>query len=316
VRPDARRRLGATALALGAAFLWASYYAFVLTLAPTVPPSGLVVWPFVFGGLGYLAWTLLGGHARAFGSLSRSWVAWSRVGLLVVMQLAVLAETFLAGAVDTSLLTLVGDVVLTPLLVMYALGEGRERARDPLLVGGVLLATAGAALTILAGGTVRPLTAAAAGVGAALPFVVAVYFLSAARESRRTPTSAVVAHSTLLAAVGTLALSPLVPGGLVGLGIPSVPAFVLLATLGLTSFFVAPAMYFRAVEEAGMVLPAVLMASIPVFTLLLSVALFAQVPPLLGIVGVPLAVVGATLALQGAHPPWSREYGAAAKPAE
>jgi len=53
-----------------------------------------------------------------------------------------------------------------------------------------------------------------------------------------------------------------------------------------------------------------------VFTLFLSVALFGQVPPWLGIVGVPVAVAGAALALQGAHPPWTRHYAAPSAPVE
>jgi drug/metabolite transporter (DMT)-like permease len=308
---DLRRRLFATGLSLVAAVLWASYYSFILALAPHVPPSGLIVWPFAFGALGYLAWSVAGGTVRSYGPLSRTAWAWLRVGLLVLMQLSVLAETFLAGAVDTSLLSLLGDVVLTPILVMMVLREGRSRARDPVFIGGVALATGGAALTILAGGTVRPLTAAAALVAALVPFVIAVYFLSAAQENRRTPTSAVVGHATLFAAIGSAALAGLLPGGYGGLLFPSAEAAVLLAVLGLTSFFIAPALYFRAIEETGIVLPAVLMASIPVFTLLLSAILFHVLPSILGIAGVPLAVAGAVLALQGVHPPWSRRYGEA-----
>ena len=91
MEPDLRRRLFATALALAAAFLWAAYYAFVLALAPFVTPSGLVVWPFVFGGVAYLVWTFAGKHAGHLVALSRSATAWARVLLLVLMQLAVLA---------------------------------------------------------------------------------------------------------------------------------------------------------------------------------------------------------------------------------
>jgi drug/metabolite transporter (DMT)-like permease len=308
VDADLRRRLLAVGLALISAFLWAAYYAFVLGLSPGVPPSGLLFWPFAFGGLGYLGWVVVGRHGGAFRQLFRSPAAWGRVGLLLTMQLAVLAETFLAGPVDTSLLSLLGDVVITPFLVMVALNEGRHRARDPWFLGGVVAATLGATLTILASGTVRPLTDAAAGVAVVVPFVVAVYFLSAAQENRRLPTSAVVAHATLFAAVSALLVLALVPGGYAGLGIPSPTAGVLLAALGLTSFFVAPALYFRAIEEAGIVLPAVLMSSIPVFTVLLSAVLFREIPPLLAILGIPLAVAGAVVALQGAHPPWTRTY--------
>jgi drug/metabolite transporter (DMT)-like permease len=312
VEPDLRRRLFAATLALLAAGLWAAYYGFVLTLAPSVPPSGLIVWPFAFGAMGYLGWSAASGQLRPYRGLSRLPGAWARVALLVLMQLTVLAETFLAGAVDTSLLSLLGDVVLTPILVMWILREGRGRASDPVFLGGVLLATAGATLTIVAGGAVRPLTATASLVATLVPFVIAVYFLSAAQENRRTPSSAVVGHATVFAAVASAAIAGFLPGGFEGLRFPSLTAAVLLAVLGLTSFFVAPALYFWAIEEAGIVLPAILMASIPVFTLFLSAALFHAVPPLLGLAGVPLAVVGAVLALQGAHPPWSRQYGASA----
>jgi drug/metabolite transporter (DMT)-like permease len=316
VDPDLQRRLSAAGLALFAAVLWASYYVFVLTLAPNVPPSGLIVWPFAFGAAGYLAWSVSGGHLRSYAPLSRSWAAWARVALLVLMQLSVLAETFLAGAVDTSLLSLLGDVVLTPILVMTFLREGRGRARDPVFVGGVVLATGGATLTIVAGGAVRPLTDMAAVVAALVPFFIAIYFLSAAQENRTTPASAVVGHATVFAAVATAAIAGLLPGGYGGLVFPSLTAAVLLAAMGLTSFFLAPALYFRAIEQTGIVLPAILMASIPVFTLFLTAAFFRVVPPVLGIVGVPLAVAGAVLALQGAHPPWSRRYPAASAAAK
>lgn len=309
MEPENRHRWIAVTLSLTAALLWAGYYAFVLDLSPGIPPSGLIVWPFVFGGLGYLAWVVVGKHGAALGGLFRSPAAWARVGLLVALQLAILAETYLAGPVDTSLLSLVGDVVITPILVMVALREGRHRARDPWFVGGILAATAGATLTIVASGTVRPLSGAATAVAVLVPFVVAVYFLSAAQENRKRPTSAVVAHATLFAALLSLLIVPFVPGGFAGLGIPSIRAGVLLAALGLTSFFLAPAMYFRAVEEAGLVLPAVLMSSIPVFTLLLAATLFHQIPPVIALAGIPIAVVGSILALQGAHPPWSRQYG-------
>jgi drug/metabolite transporter (DMT)-like permease len=312
VDADLRRRLFAVALSLTAAFLWAAYYAFVLGLSPGIPPSGLLFWPFAFGGVGYLGWILLGKHQRALATLSRAPAAWGRVVLLILLQLTILAETFLAGPVDTSLLSLVGDVVVTPVLVMIVLNEGRHRSREPMFVGGIVSATAGAALTIIASGTVRPLSAAATIVAVFVPFVVAFYFLSAAQENRRLPSAAVVGHATLFAALFSLLALPFVPGGFAGLGIPTIADGAMLAALGLTSFFIAPAMYFRAIEETGIVLPAVLMASIPVFTLGLAAALFHQTPPLIALLGIPLAVVGAVVALQGAHPPWSRRYGAPA----
>jgi drug/metabolite transporter (DMT)-like permease len=80
------------------------------------------------------------------------------------------------------------------------------------------------------------------------------------------------------------------------------------AGLGITSFFLGPYLYFRAIEWAGLLLPALLMATIPVFTLFLALAAFHTAPVLLGLVGIPVAVVGAALALRGSHPGWTPNY--------
>lgn len=311
-----RERARAAFLSLLAALLWATYYLFVLGLSPTLPPSALLFYPFLFGGIGYVAWAILEGHGPHLWQLTRSGPAWGRIGLIAAMQLSILASTYAAGPVDTSLLSLAGDVILTPLLVMLLLGEGRERARSPSFIGGVLLSAAGASLTIVAGGEVRPLGGLALAVAPVVPLTVAVYFLSAARAGISTPTSAVVGHATLGGAFVSLLLSPLIPGGVSGLLIPSIPVLGLVALLGLTSFFFGPALYFNAIERAGIVLPALLMAAIPVFTLALSWSVLGIVPPLLGIVGVPIAVAGALLAVRGVHAPWKPTYRAGAPPTE
>jgi drug/metabolite transporter (DMT)-like permease len=306
----------ASIAALLAAVLWASYYFFVLAVTPRVAPAALIVWPFLIGGVAYSALSFAQGHGRLWVHLFVEPAAWGRAGLMLAMQLGVLASTYLAGAIDTSILSLVGDVVLTPLLVMILLREGREKSRSPAFLLGVSLSSAGAILTIVAGGSPRPLTGIAWIVAPLVAVVVAFYFLAAAQASRRLPASAVVSHSIVCGGLGGLALSLFLPGGVGALAIPSPMDLGLVAVLGITSFFLADLLYFGAIERAGLILPAMLMASIPIFTVILSVTLLGFRAPWLALLGIPIALVGALLALQGVHVPWRSEYrsGAEARP--
>jgi drug/metabolite transporter (DMT)-like permease len=133
----------------------------------------------------------------------------------------------------------------------------------------------------------------------AIPITVAVYFLLCARENERTPPLAVVSQSMLGAGVLGLLLSVALPGGAQGLLSVPWPALGILAVVGLTSFALAPLLYFRAIADVGMVIPPMLMTGIPVFTLLLSATLLHLTVPLIAALGVPIAVGGAILTLRG-----------------
>ncbi len=303
-----RARWVAASFALGAAFIWSTYYFFVLALSPGTAPSALVPYPFLAGGAAYLAWAIRQGHGRVVLELLGDVRAWFRIAMLLVIQLSSLAFTLLAGAVNTSLAVLVGDVALTPLLVMWIYREGRERARSPYFVGGALLSGFGAALTIVAGGSAGQLKGLAFFVGPVVPVSLAIYFVLTAREGIRRPSSAVVGQSTFVAGLVGLPLAGIVPGGFSGLLVTSPTAILLVVGFGLTSFFAGTALYFLAVERAGLVLPSVLQALIPVFTLGLSAILLAVVPSPLGLAGIPVAVAGGLLALQGTHVPWTPRY--------
>jgi drug/metabolite transporter (DMT)-like permease len=303
-----RLALVASIASLLAAVLWASYYFFVLAVTPRVAPAALIVWPFIFGGVGYTALTVAQGHGRLWLRLFADPAAWARAGLILAMQLGVLASTYLAGAIDTSILSLVGDVVLTPLLVMILLREGREKSRSPAFLLGVSLSSVGAILTIVAGGSPRPLTGIAWVVAPLVAVVVAFYFLAAAQASRRLPSSAVVSQSVVGGGLLGLAASVVFPGGVSSLAIGSPTDLGLVVALGVTSFFLADLLYFGAIERAGLIMPAMMMASIPIFTVILSVTVLGFRAPILAILGIPIALVGAILALQGVHPPWRSEY--------
>lgn len=303
-RPPVERRLVVAGIfAALAAFLWATYYSFVLG-APGTPPSALLVDPFIAGAAGFLALAVWRREGRAVRPLFRDPRAFVRSGLLVGMQVSVLASTYLTGAVDTALLSLLGDVVLTPIALLVIYAEGRERFRTPTFGVGLLTATFGATLVIVAGATVEALSGWAWVAAPVVPVTVALYFLYTARANRSIPMAALVGQGTLLAGVLGLLLSPLLPGGLRGL-LPATPeSWAVVIAIGLTSFFLGPLLYFRAIELAGLVLPAVLMTGIPVFTLALNVVIFREVPPLLGLAGIPVAVLGSILALRGPHAAW------------
>jgi drug/metabolite transporter (DMT)-like permease len=299
VRSDHRVRNRAAVYSLVAAFLWATYYPFVLAVHPGTSPSATIVYPFLFGGAIYTGYAVRRGFGIACARLWTSPGAWVRVGLLMGMQLSVLAATYLIGPVDSSLLSLIGDVVLTPILVALVWARFRGHIGTWAFAVGLALSLAGGSLTIAGGQTLG----AVAGVGwlvvPAIPITVAFYFLLCAKENERSPPLAVVSQSMLGAGVLGLFLSPAIPGGLHGLVDVSLPALGLLAIVGVTSFALAPVLYFRAIEDVGMVVPPMLMTGIPVFTLLLSATVLHLSVPLIAALGVPIAVAGAVLTLRG-----------------
>jgi len=301
-----RPALAAT-LALVAAFLWSTYFFFVLGI-PGAPPSGLLADPFLVGGAAFVGLALARRQGGALRELFADPGGYLRAGLLVAMQVGVLAATYLTGAIDTSLLSLLGDVVATPVMLWIVYREGGGQFRRPTFVGGLAITTIGATLVIGGGAAVTPLAGWAWVVAPSVPVIVALYFLYTARTSQSRPMAAVVGQATLAAGLASIGLSPLLPGGLAGLVPPTPFAALSVVGLGITSFFVAPYLYFRAIEEGGLILAAVLMTGIPVFTLGLSLGLLGAAPPVIGLLGVPIAVVGTIIALRGPHEPWRTTF--------
>jgi len=292
-----RGRVVAASLALVAAFLWATYYLFVLEVSPATRPSAILVYPFVAGGAALVVWALAHRNGRALGRTFVQPASYLRLALLLAMQLGVIAATFLIGPVDASLLSLLGDVVATPLIVAALFALGREELGVPLVVAGLLLSLAGGTLAIVGGHGIAAIHGVGWLVVVSLPIVVALYFVLCARAGASTPVPVVVAQATVGAAVASVALAPLVPGGVAGLFAVSPWDLTLLLVNGLLSFFVGPLLYFRAIARAGFVLPPMMMTGIPVFTLLLSAAVLAIAPTPLAVLGVPIAAVGGVVAL-------------------
>jgi len=295
--------VGAVVLPLVAALLWAFYYIFVLAITPGTVPSAVFAYPFLFGGAAYTGWSLAEGEGPAVVAVWRQPAAYLRVLLLVGMQLSVLASTYLAGPVDTSLLSLIGDVVFTPVVVAIWLTSYQGRLDSPVLWAGMALCTVGGGLAIVGNQGLTALHGWGYVVLVSIPFSVALYFLLTARENERRPARAVVGQSMLAAGLVGLVISPWLPGGASGLlVVDPVPWLVLVAT-GVTSFFLAPALYFESIRRAGLVVPPMMMTGIPVFTALLSWGLLGIAIPWIGILGIPIAVGGALLALRAETAP-------------
>jgi drug/metabolite transporter (DMT)-like permease len=290
-------------MALTSAFLWATYFFFVLAMTPGTAPSALASYPFLIGGAMYVAWAAYWGHGPVVVQLFGQASAWVRVGLICAMQLSVLACTYLAGAVDTSLLALLGDAAMTPLLAMTILREGRHRARSPQFVGGLILAGFGAALAIVAGGSASGFHGWAIVIAPLVPLSVGLFYVLSAQEGQHRPSSALVGQSTLAGGFVCVLLAGILPGGYRGLLLTAPLPILMMIGVAATSFFIAPALYFRAVARSGIVLPALFQVMIPIFALLLSAVILHKIPAPLGLLGVPLAVLGGFLAYRGAQTP-------------
>lgn len=289
----------AAALSLLSALLSATYYIFVLAISPGTRPTAILVYPFLIGGLAYAVWGVSSREGGAFLQVWTEPTAYMRTGVLVAYQLSVLAATYLIGPVDASLLALIGDVAATPLVAAFLLGSTRSPIRSGRFAAGLVLSLAGGALTIVGGRTLAAIPTLGWIVVPAVPLAVAFYVLLTARANERAPPSAVVGQSMLGAGLFALAVTPAVPGGSPGLAPPDAAAWGVLVALGLTTFFAVPVLFFAAIHRIGPALPPVLMTGIPVFTLFLSWSVLHLALPVIAVLGIPIAVSGGILALQG-----------------
>jgi drug/metabolite transporter (DMT)-like permease len=288
----------AVILSVVSAFGWATYYPLVLGAGPSLRPSAALALPFVFGGAAYGVYTALRGRGREFLHAFVELPALVRTLVLVGLQVAVLASTYLAGPVDASLLSLFGDVVATPLLVaVWTTGRSASFV-TPAFAVGLVLSVLGGTLAIAGGTGLEAIPPVGWLVVPAVPLTVAFYFVLSARAGNGHDNTPLVAQSMLGAGLICLVLTPLVPGGAGGLVALSPTVLLLVAVNGVVSFFVAPLLYFRAIAQVGFVVPPMLMTGIPVFTLVLAAAFLAFVPSPVALLGVPLAVLGGVVALR------------------
>lgn len=295
-------RIYSVALALSAAFAWATYYLFVLWVTPGTSAGAVLFYPFLAGGVAWMVAEAATGDRRRLLPLFGDPATYLRVALLVGTQASVLAATYLAGPVDASLLSLLGDVVATPLLAAALLYTPRATLADPLLFAGLALSLLGGVLAIVGGHGISAVHGLAWAAVLSLPVTVGLYFLVSARAAERASVGAVVGVTTILSAVVALLLAPAMPGGLGGILTIGAWPLVLMLINGLISFYFGPWAYFRSIAREGYILPPMLMTGIPLFTLVLAAAVLGLPAAALAVVGIPIAVVGGVLVVRATAP--------------
>ena len=296
-------RNSAVVLTVAAAFASATYYVLVLAITPGTRPSAILAFPFLIGGGVYALWAIASAQGRALLAMWRDPSAYLRTGTLVVAQLAVLAATYLTGPVDASLLSLIGDVVATPVIAALVVGAHPTEVRSPWFAAGLVLSLAGGSMAIAGGRSVSAIPPLGWSVVPAVPLSVACYVVLAARANERSSPTAVVGQSTFASGLVLVLIAPAIPGGWSGLAVSGWGPWTVLLALGLGSFFLAPVLFFAAIRRAGLVLPPMLLTGIPVFTLLLSAVVLHLSLPAVAVLGIPVAVVGGLLAIRAVSAP-------------
>jgi drug/metabolite transporter (DMT)-like permease len=295
-----RRFAGAApvAAAAAAALLWATYYPFVLAL-PAADLVAVTVLPPLFGGV--TSW-ILAGLARPGGTVGVVRLLAGRSpavlgGVFLVYQLDGVLATRAVGSVDTSLVVLLADILVTPLLLFAFWREGGERLRYPVFWGGVALLGVGAGLAIGGGAPPSSFGRDAYAILLPLPLLTSLLVLGMDRATRRAPRERVLAAMMLLAfAMGAVVLAILLGPGAV---FPpwDVRVYALLVLYGATNFSLAPILFFWSAQRISLVVPSVLQAATPIFALALVVLFGFITAPALALVGVPLAVAGGIAAI-------------------
>lgn len=285
-------------LAFAAAILWATYYPFILWLSPNAD-GAILAFPFLFGGVPFLLlalvrWPASGGHLHK--TLTNPAVLLAGV-LLGALQADVILATRLAGAVTTSILTLLGDVALIPAMNYAFWHEGGDRVMRWIFWVGIAIAAIGGTLSIVGEGGLARLSEEAWLLALPLPFLVGGYFVLVARISSDMPMESVVGSASLVAfGLGSLGALFVVGSG----GFPGpldLSGWAVLALIGITTFFIAPWSFFESARRVTVVVPAVINGTIPIFTLVFVVVLLNEHVSAVAAVGVPLAFLGAAIAL-------------------
>jgi drug/metabolite transporter (DMT)-like permease len=291
-------RAGPVAAAAGAALLWASYYPFVLAI-PNADTVAVWALPPLFGGLTSTLLALFDGSggSRAVARLLMRPSSAVLGVLFLAYQVNAILATRTVGSIDTSLVVLLSDILVTPLLLYAIYREGGRRLRYPVFWGGVALLGVGAALAIGGGAPPSTFGRDALAILLPLPLVTSFLVLRMDRGTRRAPLVPVLAAMMLLAfivgAVGATALF--------GPGVVFPPwdprTYTLFALYGVTNFSLAPILFFWSAQRISLVVPSVLQAATPIFALALVVLLGFTTAPALALLGVPLAVAGGIAAI-------------------
>lgn len=283
----------------GAAVLWATYYLFVLSLPTADNLAIILLTPGIGGAVTLLAALRIerpdwAGLRRA---LSDPRVLAAGVLLLAFQFGAVLAIRSV-GAVNVSLIVLASDVVGTPLIVVLLLHREGPRFRNPTFLTGVGLIALAGTVTIVAGGSPEPLSLITLALGLPLFLVSCLFVVTTDLATRRQPVLVVLGVGPLVVSAVASLVAVAVVGAPAVIGATDLRSLLLLLLMSLTNYTLAPALFFWSARRISLVLPSVLQAAIPVFTLIYVGVSGLQPVTAVGLVGVPLCFLGALVAVR------------------
>lgn len=273
-----------------AALVWSTYYIFV-TLVKALDPLSLFFYPSLFGGLLFALYGLYRKRKIPLPSRKRDYFI-PGVGYFI-SQMLIILSTVANGGVLTSTFILLGDTIVSP-SVIFLLGRNRYMPRVSLLFLGLIILVAAASLLTLYGGYVSSSSAYGILLLLLVPPTLSLFFIYTNQrimvegmEEILTPAFLVSCLFVLVYAIADRSFRPVEFVGLSQLAI--------LAVIGVSTMFVGYVLFFRASAVAGFTLSSILMALIPPFTLILSVAFLATHASLLAVTMIVCAAIGAIL---------------------
>lgn len=277
-------------LATLAAFVWSTYYIFIV-LVKSLDPLSLFFYPSLFGGILFLCYGLLRKGRIPLPSRKRDYLL-PGVGYFVSQMLIVLS-TVANGGVLTSTFILLGDTIVSP-SVIYYLGRNRFRPKLNLLFVGLFVLVTSAAVLTLYGGYVATRSILGVILLLAIPPALSLFFVYTNDRIMADGMEEILTPAFLISCVFVLpfvifegSLRPVVFGDIIQLSV--------LIVIGVIIMFVGYILFFRASAVAGFTLSSILMALIPPFTLVLGVFFLGSGASLLSVTMIVFAALGASL---------------------
>ena len=273
-----------------AAFVWSTYYVFVISI-DALNPLSLFFYPALFGGVlfvGYGAYTR-GKIPRP--SMKRDYIlpgiGYSSSQLLIVLS------TVANGGVLTSTFILLGDTIISPLIV-YFIGRSRFRPSPALLFPGMAVLIASAAALTLFGGTIGARSLSGVILLLLIPPALSLFFVYTNERIMAEGMAEILTPAFLSSSLFVL-VYVLLTGRTYAVAFGGFANLAVLFVIGATSMFLGYILFFRASRTTGFTLSSILMALIPPFTLILGAMFLGIVATSVSIFLIILAALGAVI---------------------
>lgn len=277
-------------IASTAAFVWSTYYVFVISI-DVLDPLSLFFYPALFGGVLFALYGLYARGKIPRPSMKRDYllpgVGYSSSQLLIVLS------TVVNGGVLTSTFILLGDTILSPLIV-YLIGRGRFKPNPGLLFAGMAVLVTSAAVLTLFGGTIGARSMYGIVLLLLIPPALSLFFVYTNERIMAEGMAEILTPAFLSSSLFVLAYV-LFTGRTHPVAFGSASDLAVLFVIGATSMFLGYILFFKASRMTGFTLSSILMALIPPFTLILGVIFLGLLATAVSVLLIILAAFGAIL---------------------